>query len=933
MRRLSVVCSAAVWCGTAVLAQGTAAQPAPMSYVRLAMHARAKDSVAAAMAEWRAWAAREPAAPAPRFALGMLARFDQRYTDALRWLDSAAGVAAAPVWRVAAARERATVMAIRGEYADLPQFLSIALSDSANIPLAEWAESRYLGLAIRRKTGGPFSREALDSILVMTTPDDSVLRAKIGCVQSQFDPEHMIELAEAAIALANAAGAPSIAANCELVIGSRFANSYDRRWRAWLMRAAASARAAHDDPTLAAALQWHGYTLSTFGSVRAARELLSESIRIAQRVEDRNVEAWALLGIAKSAQMIGDAATSSSATRRARTLFEVTGDRYGLTEARMMQANAMVQLGDLANAEVVAREARTLGDSLRQPTLIFGALNMLSDVAMRSGRFDAASAIVDTTEPVALGISKAYATQINKYRGMVALHRGQTSDAIRRMLEVKSQYVPAQQLFRYAVNAPLAYAWLQQRDTLKAAQTLLEANDNLDAVRSLIAAEGMRRVVAAPDEWGGQLAYLDNVLAALVTSPRWLPTAFAAAERTRSRALQKGSFGVEFEDTSSSVTEARRRVSARSTVLRDVQQALKPNTALLVYAGGASTARTSLMVVTRGRTWGLTLAPIDSLDRAIVRWLALLENGERGVGAGRQVAAAVLAGALRQLPQEITRLIVVPQASLYRVPFQALPFGGGVLGDRVVVTVAPSVSLAMTYAAEPRAPIPAHVLALGAGDTQVANAQPQSLEISVDRSVRGNPLAPLHAAADEARTAAAWGTGSLALTGSAASEAAFKHESHGEFTILHAAAHALTSDQALGANYLILRPDSTEDGYVSGGELAAMSTNLSMVVLSGCRTTGDFGSRGDAIDGLVAPLLARGVRTVVASHWAVSDRWTSVLMQRFYGFLAQGLPTADAMNRAQESLRRAGVPARFWAAFSVIGDGDLTFTARPIAGR
>ena len=144
--------------------------------------------------------------------------------------------------------------------------------------------------------------------------------------------------------------------------------------------------------------------------------------------------------------------------------------------------------------------------------------------------------------------------------------------------------------------------------------------------------------------------------------------------------------------------------------------------------------------------------------------------------------------------------------------------------------------------------------------------------------------------------------------------------------MLHAAAHALTSDQVLGANWLILRADSTDDGYVSGGELAQLGSSLSLVVLSGCRTTGDFGSRGDAIDGLVAPLLARGVRTVVASHWAVSDRWTRVLMERFYANLAAGLETADALNRAQSSLRTAGVPARFWAAFSVIGVGALTLS-------
>ena len=54
-------------------------------------------------------------------------------------------------------------------------------------------------------------------------------------------------------------------------------------------------------------------------------------------------------------------------------------------------------------------------------------------------------------------------------------------------------------------------------------------------------------------------------------------------------------------------------------------------------------------------------------------------------------------------------------------------------------------------------------------------------------------------------------------------------------------------------------------------------------------------------------------------------------MERFYQNLARGVTTSDAMNQAQTSLRREGVPARFWAAFSVIGDGALTFSSAPVA--
>ena len=170
-----------------------------------------------------------------------------------------------------------------------------------------------------------------------------------------------------------------------------------------------------------------------------------------------------------------------------------------------------------------------------------------------------------------------------------------------------------------------------------------------------------------------------------------MPTVFAVAERSRARSLLNGTMLSETVMDTSALQALRRRVRASATNVAEVQRALKPHTALLVYAGGSDQARTALMVITRTGARGVTLAPLDSLDRDIVRWLALLESGETGAGAGRRVASAVLGAALRELPADIQHLVVVPQGPLYRVPFQALPTGRGVLGDRMVVTIAPSV--------------------------------------------------------------------------------------------------------------------------------------------------------------------------------------------------------------------------------------------------
>lgn len=900
---------------------------APRAYYRLSALAKQTDSVAARTAEWRAWAAESPTATAPRLALAMLSRFDSRYADGMAWLDSARRVAVTPVWRTAVARERVGALLNRGEFTGVKELLGTVVADSAALPAGEWAESQFIRLAFSRRTGRGVTLAGIDSVAAATPATDTILRARLSCLRAVADRPRMLVHADSAIALATAANALFIRANCELTVGSLLSNAGDVAGALlWFTRSEADARRARDFPSLAAALQLHGYALRRIGYVGSSRLRLSEAIRVAQRIEDRNIEAWALLNIAATSRMIGDAASSNSALQRALLLFELTGDNVGYEESLLEQSLAYISLGDLDRAEKIAIRTRAIADSLKLRPMLLRAIYVHADVAVRAGRLAEASALLDSAERLVAVVGSAWAGELRQYRGLLAIRRDSPREAVRLLQASATEHAnTGQDLFRYNIDAALALAWLQVGDSARAERTLILANRDLDAVRDTMADSGLRKVVTVADAWGGTNGNLDLVLAAFVGSKRYLPTVFAVTERSRSRALVTGALASESTSDSASTADARRRMRASATALSSVQRSLSASTAILVYAGGAAGARTSLMVVTKYTARGITLPPLASLDRDIVRWLALLESGETGTGAGRRVSAAVLSTALRGLPAGIKRLLIVPHGPLYRVPFQALPLGSGVLGDRAVITISPSVSLALAYAAEPRS-VPAHVLALGAGETDTPNAIPQALEINVERALRSNPLAPLLAAADEARAAAGWASESMALTGADASESALKRASRGSYTVLHAAAHALTSDQSLGANYLILRADSTDDGYVSGGELAQMSVGRAMVVLSGCRTTGDFGSRGDAIDGLVAPLLARGVRTVVASHWAVSDRWTKVLMERFYKNLAAGETTAEAMNNAQTSLRRAGVPARFWAAFSVIGDGALTFT-------
>ncbi|MGH7536669.1 MAG: CHAT domain-containing protein [Gemmatimonadales bacterium] len=73
---------------------------------------------------------------------------------------------------------------------------------------------------------------------------------------------------------------------------------------------------------------------------------------------------------------------------------------------------------------------------------------------------------------------------------------------------------------------------------------------------------------------------------------------------------------------------------------------------------------------------------------------------------------------------------------------------------------------------------------------------------------------------------------------------------------------------------LALTPGQGEDGFVTPGELAGLRLDADLVVLSACRTAGGVVVDGEGVQGLTAPLLAAGARSVVATSWQVGDQLT-----------------------------------------------------------
>jgi len=208
-------------------------------------------------------------------------------------------------------------------------------------------------------------------------------------------------------------------------------------------------------------------------------------------------------------------------------------------------------------------------------------------------------------------------------------------------------------------------------------------------------------------------------------------------------------------------------------------------------------------------------------------------------------------------------------------------------------------------------------------------------------------LAPLPETADELRAVAGLlgaGPGSL-LTGTAATEQGLRNASPGDYRVLYFATHGVLPGELSCQSEpgLALSPPpvpaktKTEDGLLEASEIAALRLNADLVVLSACNTAQSAtGFGGEALSGLAEAFFYAGARGLIASHWEVPSAPTVRLMSGMFQRLGPNLAGGAAAALQQAQLQLAAQPATahpfFWAAFTVIGDGNRSSAAEKTAG-
>lgn len=144
--------------------------------------------------------------------------------------------------------------------------------------------------------------------------------------------------------------------------------------------------------------------------------------------------------------------------------------------------------------------------------------------------------------------------------------------------------------------------------------------------------------------------------------------------------------------------------------------------------------------------------------------------------------------------------------------------------------------------------------------------------------------------------------------------------------------HGLMAGSAAAEPGLVLTPpdEATEadDGYLSASEAAQLRLNAEFVVLSACNTAASDGRPGgEGLSGLARAFFYAGARSMMVSHWEVSDAATTTLITATFADLdahKAGDPGARARAlqagmRAVRAERRWSHPA-YWAAFTLVGE-------------
>src|SRR5215212_4638610 len=351
------------------------------------------------------------------------------------------------------------------------------------------------------------------------------------------------------------------------------------------------------------------------------------------------------------------------------------------------------------------------------------------------------------------------------------------------------------------------------------------------------------------------------------------------------------------------------------------------SSALLEYV--VDDDRTYLFVVTKGnsdadvRVYTLPLNR-DELARqtdAFRQQLAARDLGFRPSAA--KLYESLLKPAEAQLRGR-TNLVVVPDGTLWDMPFQTLVNGATrFMIEDAAISYAPSLTVLreMTKRRKVEAAHASPPTLLALGNPLVGSETLKRAALTL----RDGKLDPLPEAEQEVKALGRlYGASrSKVYIGAEAREDRIKSEASGA-KILHFATHGILNNASPMYSHLALADGGAgEDGLLEAWELMQLDLHADLAVLSACETARGRIGAGEGMVGLSWAMFVAGVPSIVVSQWKVESAGTRDLMVNFHrGLISSGAKSAALRQAALKVMKNPETSHPFyWGAFVLVGDG------------
>ncbi|KAL9951599.1 hypothetical protein ACROYT_G044289 [Oculina patagonica] len=260
-------------------------------------------------------------------------------------------------------------------------------------------------------------------------------------------------------------------------------------------------------------------------------------------------------------------------------------------------------------------------------------------------------------------------------------------------------------------------------------------------------------------------------------------------------------------------------------------------------------------------------------------------------------------------------IIIVPERSLYNIPFAALPDEcGNYLSENFRIRVVPSLTTLKLIQDSP-ADYHSKTGALIVGNPDVGKVRYKGRLKFISR---------LPCAESEANMIGEK-LGVKPLLGKQATKQAVLQVIN-SVSLIHFAAHgdAERGEIALSPLRTLNRIPREEDYLLTMSDISKVQLRAKLVVLSCCHS-GRGQIRAEGAVGIARAFLGSGARSVLVALWALEDSATEQFMNRFYEHLVGGDSASESLHEAMKWMRCNGYSeVRQWAPFMLMGD-NVTF--------